>query len=143
MADSIRESILKALEARAQVLLPVATRDRTSVPEAALPRLVLTDGIERKAEPSSYGEQTFLLSVSVDYADAVIDGLSPSTQANDRLAQLTKALIGTDPTLGGLAELVDLEGNLIVYPPQGETALGIKAEFSVRYRTRLGDPYSQ
>jgi len=62
------------------------------------------------------------------------------------VATTTGAITATlpiDRVTGSLADDIMYTGGQVVYPDEDERAVGVKAEFTIGYQTRAGDPYAQ
>lgn len=142
-ALSIREQIMAALLRRAQTYLAGATRDPIRRKDSSLPRLVLADASETRAE-ATYKKHQLALTVTCVLADA-IDPASEtiSHQANGHIAGLVAAMISTDVSLGGLCDGLEYESSTINYPEPGDITFGITLTFTVRYSVALGDPFNR
>ena len=140
---SIREQILTELLRRARRYLPSATRDPIRRKDGDLPRLLIADQSEARAEPT-YKKHQLALTVTAVLAD-VIDPATEtlSHQANAHIAGLLAALLGDDCTLGGLCDGIEYESSTINYPDPGDITFATSLVFTVRYSVALGDPYNR
>jgi hypothetical protein len=139
----IREQIMAALLTRAQAYLPSATRDPIRRKESDLPRLVIADPVETRAQPT-YKKHQLGLTVNVTLADA-IDPQSETLghQAGAHVAGILAAIVGTDRTLGGLCDGIEYESSTINYPDPGDIVFGVSLVFTVLYSVALGDPFNR
>lgn len=140
---SIREQIMAELLRRAKRYLPTATRDPIRRQEKDLPRMVLADPSEARAQ-ATFKKHQLALTVSVVLAD-VIDPAQEtiSHQANAHIAGILAAIITDDRTLGGLCDGIEYESSTINYPDAGEITFGIALTFTVLYSVALGDPFNR
>ncbi len=68
-------------------------------------------------------------------------GLVLLTAANALLAYLISTALGTDPTLGGLAEDLTYTGGATLFSETGSVLIGAVARFDLTYRHVAGSPY--
>lgn len=142
MATTKRNQILNALLLRLLPINTAATRNHVRLLDSKLPALTLWDDTE-SSQPAKYGKQSHRLAVHVVIADYLLPDANPSEVGNELLGQLIKAVIGTDPSLSGLAESVRHQSNQISYPEAGgDWIIGVEIIFEVAYETVLGDPYN-
>lgn len=140
---SIREQIMAELLRRAKRYLATATRDPIRRQEKDLPRMVLADPSETRAQPT-FKKHQLALTVSVVLAD-VIDPAQEtiSHQANAHIAGILAAIVTDDRTLNGLCDGIEYENSTINYPDPGEITFGIAMTFTVLYSVALGDPFNR
>lgn len=139
---SVREQIMHTLLARAQTLVPTATRDPERVPVEMLPRLIVQDQTETGRE-SVYRKHQMALRVVCEYSDRIIvDDHSLSSAGNFLLANLLQALLSPDITLGGLCSEVRYETSTIDYPDGGDSIIRVTVGLTIAYAFALGNPFS-
>jgi hypothetical protein len=142
-APSIREQIMAALLKRAQRYMTGATRDPIRRADSALPRLVIADANETRAQPA-YKKHQLALTVSVVVADAIDPAFETiSHQANEHIAGVIAGIIRDDLTLGGLCDGIEYEASTINYPDPGDITFGVSLTFTVMYSVALGDPFNR
>ncbi len=139
----IREQIMSALLTRAQTYLPTATRDPIRRQEKDLPRMVLADPSETRAQ-ATYKKHQLALTVSVVLAFAIDPAAETiSHQAGAHVAGILAAMVSSDRTLGGICDGIEYENSTINYPDPGEITAGVALTFTVLYSVALGDPFNR
>jgi len=53
------------------------------------------------------------------------------------------AVTPVERVTGSLADDIAYTGSEIVYPDEEERVVGVRADFNIKYKTQVGDPYSQ
>jgi len=141
MPTTIRDQILEAMLARLQTVNPSAKRQYIRILDTDLPAACLWDGPETGGNVVC-GKQSYSLTVGIAMGARLAVADNASVVANEMLGQLLVAMIGTDPTLSGLADAVKYQTSVPNYPePGGDFVVGIEAAFAVEYKTVLGNPY--
>jgi hypothetical protein len=137
MSVSVREQVIAAIT--------TAVGGEYGVPapelERDLPVCIVQDGQETSS-PDNYGSDVIEIPIAVAKAAAAVstDKGAMRAQANELLASI-RADMFADETFGGLVDGVDYTGGGI----QTELAkiCFAEAQFTVRYHTVRGDPYTQ
>lgn len=137
MPVSIREQLLAAIAA--------AVSGEYGIPapedERDLPVCIVAEG-EETSEPGSYGQDQIEFEVAVARAAVATSNTDREitrAQGNELLAQIRVDMFA-DETFGGLADGIEYTGGGI----QSELSKIVfaEAQFSVRYHTVRGDPYT-
>jgi len=133
---SVREQVIAAII--------TATGGEYGVPapesERDLPITIVEDGLE-EASTDAYGYTNVLMPVAIGKAEAATSSEKDTMrqQANELLAGIITTMF-TDETFGGLADGVEYNSGSIA------TEVGkfcfAEAQFTVRYHTVRGDPYT-
>jgi hypothetical protein len=153
MADSIRQRIAAALDARLKGIL-VASGYETNlgrnvfawrVPdlqEAELPAAIWrdTDCDDSSATIGTIGFHLHSLKMEIDLREA--DGTSTPASIRALIADLQKA-IGVDTTWGGLAIRTNPLSSAIVVDQEEKIIGGANVTFTIDFYTRKWDPYNQ
>lgn len=151
--DSIRERILQNRKAALALIngtgdyhIALGTVARSQEPPSnldALPAAHLTEGDEEVTE-GPHPLVTRMLAVIVRgwimAADAYAD-MELATLENRLLADIERAML-TEPTCGGLANIVSLTGSVINPDDEKDLTGNLSAAFLIQYQTQRDDPAS-
>jgi hypothetical protein len=123
--DSEREQIMAALLTRAQAYLPSATRDPIRRKESDLPRLVIADPAEARAEPT-YKKHQLGLTVTAFLADVTRDGVR--TKAMAMVGGSIALMFALSLVLGPLlADLIGLSGIFVLTAVLALTGIAVNS----------------
>lgn len=138
--ETIREQILKALALR---LAPLANGDvlRCQAAVDDFPAVSLWD-IDEGAQRAQFGITDANVDLVVEYIKHT-DDEPPSPIANSMIGDLIKAVIGTDASLGGLANSITYSGSAVDYPEAGDDLIAVRFAFQVSYQFTAGDPFTK
>jgi hypothetical protein len=142
MPDTVREGIIKAIIARAATLSPLAVLRcaRPNITGGVTTRSVsVWDDAENVTSDEPYGDVMMRMEIRVDMA---ANADAPSVAANAALGECVAAVIGTDLTLGGLAQSVQYLGAQPEYDSDGAREWSMRVTFSVDYGYPHGDPFT-
>lgn len=152
MPDSIREQVVQALE----TLLGTITKTNgylTNVGNkiyrgtdrpleiSELPGAVMVEGQESSDQEVTIGKNHHYLNISVEARTTYTDTENYQQVAGKMLADIIK-VVGTDPTLGGLAIDISNQGNIVDRPEAEAQIAAVDISLLVHYRTDHLDPYS-
>lgn len=149
MADSIREKVVQAIVTNLQKI-KVASGYKTNAglsveratpafDESALPSIGVWD--TSVSATAAFGVVTNALTVVID-AVGDCGQINPSVYVGMLSSDVQKVMLGTDRTLGGLAEGVQYSGDEAIWPDPGSSICGVQARYTVKYNTKIGDPYT-
>lgn len=142
MATTKRDQILDALLLRLKTVNSKAVRNHIRLLDEGLPALSVWDESEADSG-KKYGKQSLRLIVNVAYADYLPPSSNPSKIGNAMLGKLIAAAIGTDSSLGGLAESVRYQSSQIDYPEAGgDWIIAVDMSLEINYEIVLGNPYN-
>lgn len=142
MADTIREQLIQACVTRAQTLTTVEVkRVQRSQGESQDKFISIWDGDDQKIS-SAFGEDLnqFVLMLIAEWNPLDVN---PSVAANAFIGEAVAAMLGTDHDLGGLADSIEKATASPTYPNDGSTIIQLSIAFLIKYRTAIGDPYTQ
>jgi len=148
MADSTRETIIKAFLTRAATITTgynVAMgahvyRAIRDVDPSALPAIVIwpqTENTERR----EFGKYLLNMNVRVE-AMAVFGSSNPSVVAEQMLADIRKAFMSSTALSSAIDEISYASGGMLDYADSGNPVVGAYADFSVKYLSTISNPYT-
>lgn len=156
MADTIREQIIQAIAAKLALVrtasgyatdcgaLVLRERSRLDPEAAEIPAFVIWPGPETVVQ--QYGKNLCAMTVNVD-AHVSLAGSEASVLKERMLGDLIKSMTNpalTPDTTGGLAnQVLYTGGGGGATAEAGDETIGITTAFSIKYQTKIGDPYNQ
>lgn len=135
MPTAKRELAIAALATRLS-----ATRNPYPQDYDATPFYALIEG-EETVLSRDYNDVLVVASLTVEAINRYDEDASRPTAANALLAYLISTALGTDPTLGGLAEDLTYTGGATLFSDTGSVLIGAVARFDLTYRHVAGSPY--
>lgn len=138
--DSVRERIIQAITAKVAGLsvLPV-TRCERSRPAEVYPFISVWDG-PGSLLASAFGIDTRQFQIGVEAAWIAQAGAS--LEANAMLADIERAVLAGDRSLGGLCLKLAWQAARPGYPEDGSQVVSAFVTFAADYATPAGDPYT-
>lgn len=135
MSTPKRESILAALATRLSAVRNPYPSDYNDSPLTTL-----LEG-EESVTDREYSDVLITMPVTVEKIDRYDEGSDRETVANDLLAAVIAAALGTDPTVGGLCDDVRYTGGSTLFSSTGSELIAAVARFDIIYRHAGGSPY--
>jgi len=140
MVDTVREQIIAAFTARAQVLSNNdVLRVRRAHTESDYRNVSVWDG-EDTADDPQFGTQNLSFPIALNMQWEVQG--NASVEANAIIGESVKAMISTDNTFGGLAKRMQYVSSTPEYPVEGSGIVSLTIIFNIFYATQQGDPFT-
>lgn len=137
MATAKRELAIAALATRLNAARNPYPQDYDS---DVSPFCALIEG-EETVLSRDYNDVLVVASLTVEAIDKYAEDASRTTAANTLLAYVISTALGTDQTLGGLAEDLTYTGGATLFSDTGSVLIGAVARFDLTYRHVAGSPY--
>lgn len=139
MADTVRERIIQAFAAKAEILSgnPV-DRCRRSMPASKEPFVSVWDGAST-AFNTAYGieQKHFQLGI-----EAAFISLEPSPDANALMGIIEQFFMSGDRTYGGLVKQLNWLSSQTNYPEDGSLVATVRVTYEIEFAHPVGDPYT-
>lgn len=149
MADSIRETIIKAFVARASDISGTGYnhslgshvyRALKEVDPSCLPAIVIWPQREQVTR-REFGKYRITMPIVVE-AIAAFGSTNASVVAEQLLADVRKAFLSNTVISSLIDDMQYTEGGPSEYPDAGQEVVGIQATFAVEYWTDIRNPYA-
>lgn len=149
MADSTRETIIKAFMTRAATITGTGYnhamgshvyRAIKAVDPGCLPAIVVWPQRET-VDRREFGKYRVTMPIIIE-AMAAFGATNASVVAEQLLADVRKAFISTTALSALIDDVQYAEGGPSEYPDAGQEVVGVQATFTVQYLTTINNPYA-
>lgn len=148
MADSIRERVIQALQAKLEDISlangysfdPTVERAPVEVFDPSLDAVTIWDQDEETVHRASSMVQSMTVEIQTMREAGEVNF---SVIGNQSLADIKRAVFSDDSTMGGIADGINLESSTIEYPDGSTGIVKTTTDIVVMYSESRGDPATQ